>query len=383
MVTHLEQEGIRKGDDDTIPVAHRRVRLKSIVILTSRGGNGLVAASEALASAMDDVSSSVAANIVDLPHEISSPTRFLTSELYNRLLRRDLGLCALYVRVSEWSRYHSWGHMMEDFSSIRKCVMGMEPHAVVVVSPWILSAVTCALRDEAIPVFSVVVDLGKRLPLGWVCNDVTKGIVPTEEAWSYLVERGMDPRNMVMGGVLVHPRYLKTSFNGYEPGSVLLLAGHEGTWNSLHLAKALLRTPTVSRLDVLCGRNEALLGKLRAIADPRLRSHGYVRDLLPFYLASQVVVSKCGALTLAECIAVGKPLVVDGTRGIMPQELGNVELVLNQGLGYVARTQEEVMGRTVGLLKDDGRYDGIMEGMTRARKLLRPHRVAEAVLERC
>ncbi len=354
-----------------------------MVVLTSRGGNGLVAASEALASAMRDVSSSVEAHVVDLPNEVHSPTQFLTSDLYNRLLRLDVGLCSWYVKISEWVRFHSWGHKMEDTRAIRECVLGMEPHAVVVVSPWILSAVARALRKEAMPVFSVVVDLGRGIPAGWVCNDVTMGVVPTEEARSYLVERGMDPRKMVMGGALVHPRFLRPPSDRCEPGSVLLLAGHEGTWNTLRLAKALLGAPAVSRLDVLCGRNGALLDRLRAMDDPRLRSHGFVRDILPFYLGAQVVVSKCGALTLAECIAVRRPLVVDGTRGVMPQEQGNVELVASRGLGHVARTMEEVVGGTVGLLEDDGRYDGIRRRMTKACGLLRPHGVAEAVLERC
>ena len=103
--------------------------------------------------------------------------------------------------------------------------------------------------------------------------------------------------------------------------------------------------------------------------------------MLPFYRANQVVVSKCGALTLGECIATGRPMVVDASSGVMPQEIGNVDLVTSEGIGIVCSTGKDVAHQTAQLLDDPARLDAMRERMTIARQLLGPHKVASSIIE--
>ncbi len=349
------------------------------LILTSSGGNGLVAASEAIAAALSEVPGDWESRVVDLPSAVGSLSRFLVNDLYNSLLRRDVGLCGMYVRVGEILSFHSWGDRLEDARRIRSVILGEDPDVVVVASPWVLRSVARAMAGSGVPVVSVVVDLGRRLPLGWVCNDVARGVAPTEAAYDYMIERGMDPDILEMGGIIVHPRYLGDGNGRGEAGSVLLLAGYEGTRRTVHLAHRLLRIGSVSRLQVMCGTNSRLLSDLSFVDDERLEPHGFVHDMLPFYRENRVVVTKCGAATLAECIATGRPVVVDATSGVMPQEIGNVDLVRDKGIGMVCTSVKELAGQTYALLDDTSTLDGVRERIAGARALLGPHDVARVI----
>jgi processive 1,2-diacylglycerol beta-glucosyltransferase len=355
--------------------------VRRVLILTSSGGNGLVAASEALAASLREVAGDAVVDIVDLPTRTSSPSRYLVNGLYNSLLRWDVGMCGLYVRVGELISFHSWGHRLEDARRIRRAILAEDPDVVVLASPWIQHSVAAALEGRGIPTISAVVDLGRRLPLGWVCNDVDRVIAPTEAARDYMVERGLEPTIVDVGGVIVHPRYLRGGNGTGEPGSVLLLAGYVGTGTTLQLARGLLGKGSVSRLDVMCGKNRRLLRDLCRIDDERLRPHGYVPDLLPYYRASEVVVSKCGAMTLGECIATGRPMVVDASCGVMPQEIGNVDLVRSEGLGMVCTEERGVARGTADLLDDPARLDDLRERMASARRLIDPRKAASLIVE--
>ena len=352
-----------------------------VLILTSSGGNGLVAASQAVAAALQEIVPNVEVRVLDLPMYSSSPSRFLVNGLYNLLLRWDVGMCGLYVRVGEMMSFHSWGHKLEDPRRIRGVIRREDPHVVVLMSPWILRSVAGALDGHGTRMVSVVVDLGRRLPLGWVCNDVDKVVAPTKAARDYMVDQGMRPDIVEMGGIIVHPRFLDNGDSKGRCGSVLLLAGHEGTRSIRQLAKELLVHDSISRLDVMCGKNDRLLRDLEGLEDGRLRPHGYVPDMLPFYQANQVVVSKCGAMTLGECIATGRPMVVDASSGVMPQELGNVDLVNSEGIGIVCSTGKDVAHQTAQLLDDPTRLDAMRERITTARQLLGPHKVASSIIE--
>lgn len=352
-----------------------------VLILTSCGGNGLMAASQAVAASLQEISPDIEVRILDLPTNTSSPSRYLVNGLYNQLLRWDVGLTGLYVRVGEILSFHSWGHKLEDHGKIRGVVRREEPDVVVLMSPWIQHSVAGALNGHGTRIVSAVVDLGRRLPLGWVCNDVDRVIAPTEAARDYMVAQGMHPHIVEMGGIIVHPRFLRGGIRKGESGSVLLLAGHEGTQATGHLAKDLLAHDSISRLDVICGRNQRLLSDLRGFDDERLRPHGYVPDMLPFYQANQVVVSKCGALTLGECIATGRPMVVDASGGVMPQEIGNVDLVTKEGIGTVGSTEKDVARQTAQLLEDPTRMDTMRERIEGTRKMLGPHKVASSIIE--
>lgn len=354
--------------------------MKRILICTSNGGNGLVSASEAIKYAIEARHRDYAVSIVDIPTEAKLFSRYLVNDLYNYLLRKDVGITALYVRMSSLIMYDKWSDYFDDTDSIKRTILARKPDIIIVTSPWILSSVARAMDGERVPVYSVVVDLGAKLPLGWICNEVTACIASTDDARKYLVDNGMKIDLVSVGGIVVHPKYIENCSAGYETGNVLVLAGREGSGNTYETVKALLPDKGIKRINVLCGNNATLRSRIEDIGDDRVRAYGYVDDLQSFYTACQVVVSKCGAMTFAECIAVCRPLVVDATHGIMQQEMGNTDILERLGTGVLAYTKESLLSETSRLLADKGHYDALTKKCRDAKVMLDPYGIAEMMV---
>ena len=84
--------------------------------------------------------------------------------------------------------------------------------------------------------------------------------------------------------------------------------------------------PTWARIIVVCGKNRKLSAKLRNLrsaGSDRLTVYDWCDDFATLVKASNVVVSKAGASTIAECAAAKVPLIL--TKVIPGQEDGNVE----------------------------------------------------------
>lgn len=356
--------------------------MKRVLICTSNGGNGLISASEAIKYAIEARHRDYAASIVDIPTEAKLFSRYLINDLYNYLLRKGVAITAFYVNISSLIMFDKWSGLLEDTDGIKRTILARKPDIIIVTSPWILGSVARAMGGESIPVYSAVVDLGARLPLGWICNGVAACIASTEDARKYLVENGMNPSLVRVGGIVVHPKYIENCSARYENGNVLVLASREGSGNTYETVKALLPDSGILRINVLCGNNAPLRSRIEGIGDERVRAYGYVDDLLPFYAACQVVVSKCGAMTFAECIAVCRPLVVDATHGIMQQEKGNIDIMERLGTGVLAPTKEDLLSETIRLLADKDHYDAMTRKCRDAKVMLNPYGIADMIVEK-
>ncbi|MEE9115781.1 MAG: glycosyltransferase [Thermoplasmata archaeon] len=340
-----------------------------------------MAGSEALKACITELYRNSTVTITDLPTVTRSFSRLLVNDLYNFSLRLNVSISTLYVHVGELMRFPSWSPGLENIRKIRDTILGEQPDIVIVTSPWVFKSVGRALKGTQIPLYCVVLDFGKYLPSGWVCNEANRCIVPTDNAMVQLIENGMDRSILKKVGIVVHPRFLKGRRKGYEKGRVLVLAGREGYSNSYHVVKSLLESQRIVRIDVLCGRNKSLRRRVQSIPDTRIHTYGFVDDILPFYGACQIVISKAGSFTVAECIALEKPLLVDATHGIMRQEIGNALLVRDEQIGMVIDDVHEIVEQAELLIDHSEVYASILENIRNAKGMLDPYGVVREILE--
>jgi 1,2-diacylglycerol 3-beta-galactosyltransferase len=122
-------------------------------------------------------------------------------------------------------------------------------------------------------------------------------------------------------------------------------------------------------LVVICGRNRRLEDRLSGYPWP---SHttvkGFVDNMWEWMAASDCVITKAGSGTIAEALALGRPILLSGH--IPGQEDGNVTYVVENGVGaYSEEPREiaEIAGRWLG--PEQQRLD---EMAARARCLGRP-----------
>src|SRR6185436_3008824 len=77
-----------------------------------------------------------------------------------------------------------------------------------------------------------------------------------------------------------------------------------------------------SNVLVICGRNRHLRWQISRLNDPRTRAFGFVDDIHRYVAASDLVITKPGALSTFEALATGVPPLLLAVGGVMPQEGG-------------------------------------------------------------
>jgi 1,2-diacylglycerol 3-beta-galactosyltransferase len=122
-------------------------------------------------------------------------------------------------------------------------------------------------------------------------------------------------------------------------------------------------------LAVICGRNRALHDRLSSRRWPApVRIAGYVDNMPLWMAAADLVVSKAGPGTIAEALACGLPLILNGF--VPGQETGNVAYVEENRVGVYCSDPAQIASLAASWLEPDNPALAAMS--RRARALARP-----------
>ncbi|WP_052372394.1 MGDG synthase family glycosyltransferase [Amycolatopsis taiwanensis] len=116
---------------------------------------------------------------------------------------------------------------------------------------------------------------------------------------------------------------------------------------------------------VVCGRNEALLRRLRPLADrePRLRLLGWTDQMAEYTVAADVVVTNAGGATGLEALACGRPVLMH--RPIAAHGRANATLMAEAGLAMVCAHDGELAAAVRSLIADPGQGKAMAEAAIR------------------
>lgn len=174
----------------------------------------------------------------------------------------------------------------------------------------------------------------------WFEPDVDWMVVATPAARQRALAQGVAGARVECIGHPIHPRVpglvgareaLRRRYGWTDQRVVLVTGGGGGVGIRASLREARRYRAT---LVVNCGRDEALRRDLQGTAGVQVL--GFVDDLPERMCAADLVLTKAGPSTLAECRAVGTPVVV--TAHMPGQENGNLDWVEDEGFGAVAET---------------------------------------------
>jgi UDP-N-acetylglucosamine:LPS N-acetylglucosamine transferase len=97
---------------------------------------------------------------------------------------------------------------------------------------------------------------------------------------------------------------------------------------------------------VLCGRNErtkeATLRWAEAHPEVRVSVHGFTSEVGPLFQSADVVLTRGGSNTMAECVHFAVPALFHAERGAMPQEYCTRRFLTNRNIGFTLRSQREL-----------------------------------------
>lgn len=185
----------------------------------------------------------------------------------------------------------------------------------------------------------------------WVGDKVSTYLVASSEVKEALVKKGIPPAKIRISGIPFRRQGQKRTkeeargFLKILPGkfTLLILSGGAGVGNVETIIKLLMPFKDVIQLLVNTGTNVSLHKKLQAkYGSPSLNItlFGFTDDMLTYYTASDVVITKPGGLTVTECLATGLPLIMVHT--IPGQEENNAQFVVDKNAGFFLKRLQEV-----------------------------------------
>ncbi len=119
--------------------------------------------------------------------------------------------------------------------------------------------------------------------------------------------------------------------------TILMMGGGAGLGSMDTMAARLLSIPGDFQLIVLAGKNAAALAALQSLAQQhpgRLVPLGFTNKVERLMACADLIITKPGGLTSAECLAMGLPMIVNSP--IPGQEERNADFLLEQGVALKA-----------------------------------------------
>jgi processive 1,2-diacylglycerol beta-glucosyltransferase len=317
-----------------------------VSIFTMNGGHGTISASLALSKYLR--SRGAECSVIDFMKE-ANPLGNVLAETYNSLLRRDLRWASLYMELAHRFPFNDFEPANSLYRNrILHLLERERPEAVVLICPWIIGPILQALQRRGgrkPKVYTVVVDLGRGMTSSWFNPGVDFTSLPTRQARDFLKQFGLsDHAAAVMGMPLTPEVQAPASVPEYlqdiRGPLCTVLGGREGGRNSLRIVDLLLKSRVDATVLIQCGRNTSL--ERAASRRSGVKVTGFPESIIPLFQTSSVVITKPGALTISELVALKKPFILDTSPAVMPQERGNVEFVSQENCGLIAQRLEEI-----------------------------------------
>lgn len=200
------------------------------------------------------------------------------------------------------------------------------------------------------PLVTILTDIADHPPHFWIERQPQYLICGSDRAVAHARELGHPEHHIFRtSGMILNPRFYQP-FTGdraaereclglkAEVPTGLVLFGGEGSSVMLDIARRLQSAVRPLQLIMICGRNEKLAAKLRAMPSGiPMFVEGFTREV-PYYMhLSDFFIGKPGPGSISEAIAMKLPVIVERNAWNLPQERYNCEWVQDQGVGKVLR----------------------------------------------
>ncbi|MCB9140160.1 MAG: glycosyltransferase [Caldilineaceae bacterium] len=369
---------------------------RRILILMSNTGSGHRASALALRAELKRAfDRQVRVSIIDLLSDyLPPPLRyapnaypFLSQDapwMWKSLWQLDMRIAAPAMRTAARAARHS----------VLRTLQAYNPDLIISVHPLVQHLVAAASRQRfpSIPFVTVVTDLGGIHPL-WFHRSVTRCYVPNDDAYQLACRSGLLPGQVRNYGLPIRPGFgdrlhqrmaIRRELGLLPEEQAVLLMG-----NGVKRARVIKTARSIARglgaggegrgqLVIICGRNERLVAELSAISWPApTRILGFVEEMATWMQACDCMVTKAGPGTIAEAMASGLPLILNGY--IPGQEAGNVTYVVEQGAGrYLVDPNEAAHQVTCWFTHEQAEMELMAQ---RALTLARPHATRDIVAD--
>ena len=229
-----------------------------------------------------------------------------------------------------------------------------KPDVLLSVHPMLNHFIQRFIKEErlSIPSYTFLTDPFPPFWRGWASPYVDRYFVPTSDALQALSAMGIPAWKIERVPMPVRPQFqplTMTELNAFrnelrlgDANTILINGGARGGGPLFDVYQRI--RPLAENLNVLviCGRNHHLREQLEKVKDPHTRTFGYVEDIHRYVGASDLVVTKPGALSTFEALACGVPVLLLAVGGVMTQEAGLFQAARHYDFGFGALTLDDV-----------------------------------------
>jgi UDP-N-acetylglucosamine:LPS N-acetylglucosamine transferase len=277
----------------------------------------------------------------------------------------------------------------------------LDPDVIVSVHPMINQFLARALEEanlrHRVKVVTVVTDPNNTFWHGWANPDADLTIVANSLSKDQLVNWGVPEEKIRVVGMPVHPDFVKAPAINKEQFrkdlglqknrfTVCLNAGWAGGGNMMAMHRALAQVKRPIQVIFVCGHNRRLYEKAKRAA----RKSNVLTAVLPFHDrmadlmdATDLMVTKAGGLTTFEAIAKRLPIAIDLISPAMPQELGTVDILVEQKLAYPIRDAQEIVPLIENLETIDERHTLQLPSVFNLNSVDAVYNIAKILIDLC
>ena len=328
--------------------------MKKLDFVFFDAGGGHRAAANALRSVMEAQKLPVEIRMVNLQEMLDSIDVFrkLTGirlqDIYNLVLKKGwtLGSPQLTAGMHLVIRlFHG-----QQVKLLEKMWRETRPDLVVSLVPNFNRALAEGLRRArpGVPFVTILTDIADYPPHFWMERQQQYLICGSDKAVQQALAMGhAEPMVFRVSGMILNPsfyhieplmparRAAERERLGLDPERPvgLVLFGGQGSSVMLEIARELFSR---YQLILICGHNEKLAAKLRAL--PRRTAmfvEGFTKDVPKYMQLADYFIGKPGPGSISEAIAMRLPVIVERNAWTLPQERYNTEWVREQGVGIV------------------------------------------------
>lgn len=336
-----------------------------------------------------------------------------TPEIQNSIIPEFLSLNSTIFFSRLYDEAWQTGSMLQGYEIIKSSsllrnrildlIIKKNPQVVICTHTLPCSVSTKLLQEgfDIPPVFAVATDF--LVHPYWPVEGLEGFVVSTSEAKSILIQRGMPTEKIRTFGIPVNPAVESMSHKTDEipnlsqlstiqkPFQVLILAGgkrlapYVAIWpRTLNLLTESIKLPSGSiQWNVVYGKpsifSKLLMDSTAGREDIQLLE--YVPDFITFLKDQYLVIAKPGGLILAECAAIGKPVILVH-RG-SGQESANSNVFISAGAGFYLRDEKAVIDKVQHFVENPTDYQKAVKAASELGNPDATRRIVEWIVETC
>jgi hypothetical protein len=294
-------------------------------------------------------------------------------DFYNRMLKYGLTACVnpmlpamhLLIRWMHSAQVRTLAQYWRDRPP--DLVVSLVPHFNRAIFEG-LRAAAMTLARPATPLVTILTDFADYPPNFWIERQPQYFICGTAAAAHQAMTMG-HPAGRVLrtSGMIVRPEFYsplemrrpderaRFGLSPYLPTGLVMFGGF-GSRRMITIARRVAEVGLRTQLIFMCGHNEKLRERLAALDLP-FPHHiaGFTREIPYFMRLSDYFIGKPGPGSISEALVMKLPVIVDRNSSTMIQERYNTDWVLENGVGVVLRSFDDI-GEGVGAMLDAARH---------------------------